>query len=643
MKHKPDQLHIAPAESGDYRLEDILKEFGTEEQAPKKPDMDSTQVFTPIQTHEPTPAPVPSDEPVKIFHSSKDVKVKPMKGALPPIRIVEIAPEEPPPEPSEDVSAGEAESPRSLLKKTQKTLSRLLIQRVFLAIDTLLGMFLLLYRSKAWEFFPFLNAHTTAIFLSLLVLALLLSYPVLWQGLKDLFRLRISLYTLGSVSAVVCLLYSFSYPDAVYAPLVTTQLFFLMQSIVNEQAAYFYTANTISGIPTPMGVCNAPQLLENTDSLRRNPGDVKDFMKNLKKSSLPQDLFCVYASILLVLLPVLSYFLTEKSQLSYLQIWLLLLLGSVPYSGSLCFSKPFRVLARRLSRYSGALCGWHGAQIFGGKHTIILRDGDLFPKKGITSNGMKLYNSHSADKVISYALAALEKVDSPLVALFEALLQEQYGKHSRVSEHRFYDHGGVGVEIGPDIVLVGNLSFIRSMGVHMPAGTRVRQAVYVSINGELAGIFALRYKPNNSTKDGLRDVLANRNFSIVLATRDFLITPELIAAKYTLPTDTMVFPDYNERLRLSATNPEQAMSQGALIAEDTFGALAVTVAAGRTLRNSSLISAALSLCAGALGLLLCILLIAWNAPAVASPIHIAAFQLLWGFVTAFTGLILLRF
>ena len=85
------------------------------------------------------------------------------------------------------------------------------------------------------------------------------------------------------------------------------------------------------------------------------------------------------------------------------------------------------------------------------------------------------------------------------------------------------------------------------------------------------------------------------------------------------------------------------MSQGALIAEDTFGALAVTVAAGRTLRNSSLISAALSLCAGALGLLLCILLIAWNAPAVASPIHIAAFQLLWGFVTAFTGLILLRF
>jgi hypothetical protein len=309
----------------------------------------------------------------------------------------------------------------------------------------------------------------------------------------------------------------------------------------------------------------------------------------------------------------------------------------------LCYFKPFRALARRLSKYGGALCSWHGAQIFGGKHTILLRDGDLFPRKGISSNGMKLYNGHEMTKIISYALAALEKADSPLRYLFEDMLREQYGKRSRVGEYRFYDYGGIGVEIGQDIVLVGNLSFIRSMGVHMPAGTRVRQAVYISVNGELAGIFALKYRPNASTRDGLRDVLANRNFSIILATRDFLITPELIAAKYSLPTETMGFPDYSERLRLSATDPEQAMSQGALIAEDTFGALAVTVAAGRTLKNCSLVTTSLTLCAGALGLLLTILLIAWNALSVATPMHIVSFQLLWGMVTSFIGFILLRF
>ena len=171
----------------------------------------------------------------------------------------------------------------------------------------------------------------------------------------------------------------------------------------------------------------------------------------------------------------------------------------------------------------------------------------------------------------------------------------------------------------------------------------MRHAVYVSVNGTLAGIFAIRYKANASTRTGLHDVLANRNFSIVLATRDFLITPELIAAKYTLPTDTMLFPEYSERLRLSETYPEQAMEQGALIAEDTFGALAVTVAAGRTLRNASLVAVAMSLFAGILGLLLCIVLIAWHSIAVASPMHIVAFQMLWGLVTGFVSFVFLRF
>ncbi len=662
MDHQPDQLHIAPASAGDYKLEDILKEFSPEDPTPQKEKstqtpsdstasklpLSDTQVFTPIAEPSTVPsASETSEESIKIFRSSKDIDVKPIKTTIPPIRIVEPSPAQSaevasPPIGTESAPADKS-SPEELLKQTHKALGHLLIQRVFLAVAASCGMFLLLYTTKEWDFLPFLNQHTHSLALVILIVGMVLAYPVLWQGIKDLFTLRISLYTIGAVSGIVCLVYSFSYPDMIYAPLVTTQLFFLLQAKVNEQAAFFFTARTVVEFRSPMGVCNAPQLPEKPASLRRDPGNVADFMDRLKISSLPQDLFCVYAGILLVLLPILAFFLSRGNDLPYLQIWLLLLLGSMPYTGLLCYFKPFRSLAKKLSRYGGALCSWYGAQIFGGKHTIILRDGDLFPRKGITSNGMKLYNGYHGSTVISYALAALEKADSPLRYLFEDLLREQYGKRSSVGEYRFYDDGGIGVEIGQDIVLVGNLSFIRSMGVHMPVGTRVRQAVYVSINGELAGIFALRYKANASTHDGLRDVLANRNFSIILATRDFLITPELIAAKYTLPTDTMDFPDYTERLRLSATHPEQAMSQGALIAEDTFGALAVTVAAGRTLKNSSLVTTALTLCAGALGLLLTIVLIAWSALAIASPMHIAAFQLLWAMVISFVGLILLYF
>ena len=201
----------------------------------------------------------------------------------------------------------------------------------------------------------------------------------------------------------------------------------------------------------------------------------------------------------------------------------------------------------------------------------------------------------------------------------------------------------MGAEISGDIVLVGSLSFMRSMGVHMPAGTRVRQAVYVSVNGELAGIFAVKYKPSNSTRAGLRNVLSNRNFSLVLATRDFLISPALIAAKYELPTDALKFPSYTRRLELADQAPQETEGQGGLIAKDAFGAFGVTVTAGRTLRLCASAALWIGLFAGVLGFLLCMLLLLWNAVSVASPMHIAAFQLLWAFLSGFVSFIILRF
>ncbi len=624
MERESEQLHMDSATQEGYRLEDIMREFSADapNKAEEKPPLTGDTIrFQPVKV-----MPNETDAPVKVVNSIKEVKVSPMHGSkTAPIKICEPSEEEP-------------KSVGPDLKKLRHRLAADHIRRLFLGLDMLLALFVVLYTAAAWEFLPF--AIPKWLPTGLLLTGMVLSYQVLWQGIKDIVRLRGSLYTLGLLSSVICLCCSFLYSEEGYAPLVIIQLFFLQGGLHNEAAAYYYTERTVQSFTAPMGVCNCPQLLENTDSLRRDVGDLEDFRKNLKISSLPQDMLCLYSMILLPLLPLLSYLLARYSGQAFLRVWLLLLLGAIPCGGVSAFARPFAVLAKRLSGYGGALCGWHGARIFGGKHTIILRDGDLFPRTHIASNGMKIYGSYPATQIISYALAALETADSPLVELFEKLLREQYGWRSHVAEYRYYDHGGIGAEIKGDIVLVGTLSFMRSMGVHMPAGARVRQAVYVSVNGELAGVFAIKYKASASTRAGLHDILANRNFSVVLATRDFLITPELIASKYTLPTDTVIFPDYIERLRLSETNAEEAMAQGALIARDTFGALAVTAAAGRTLKNASLTALTLALVAGVMGLVVCILLIAWKA--VASPLHIASFQLLWGFVGCFASYILLK-
>ena len=87
----------------------------------------------------------------------------------------------------------------------------------------------------------------------------------------------------------------------------------------------------------------------------------------------------------------------------------------------------------------------------------------------------------------------VQTAGSGLVPLFEEIMHNQNGRHYGVDTFRRYEGGGLGAEIRGDVILMGSLGFMKLMRVHMPEGARVKQAVYLSVNGELAAVFALSY------------------------------------------------------------------------------------------------------------------------------------------------------
>ena len=105
----------------------------------------------------------------------------------------------------------------------------------------------------------------------------------------------------------------------------------------------------------------------------------------------------------------------------------------------------------------------------------------------------------------------------------------------------------------------------------------------------------------------------------------------------------MRFPPYSERLRLSESSSDKKEEQGGLIAKDTFGAFASTVAAGRKLRITSYFALFICLLSGAAGFLLCVFLLVLDAPSVISALHLATFQLLWAAAVGFITLLSLHF
>ena len=73
----------------------------------------------------------------------------------------------------------------------------------------------------------------------------------------------------------------------------------------------------------------------------------------------------------------------------------------------------------------------------------------------------------------------------------------------------------------------------------------------------------------------------------------------------------------------------------------TFGTFASTVAAGQSLYSTTLTLTVLNLAAGFFGVILCALLLFWDAGGTASPLHIALFQFLWVILSEFVSFILL--
>ena len=290
-------------------------------------------------------------------------------------------------------------------------------------------------------------------------------------------------------------------------------------------------------------------------------------------------------------------------RVNFLRLWTAMLLASAPLGGILGFSLPFSLLAARLSHARAALNGWYGARVLRRCEVLFVEDEALFPGDSLRLSGVKVFGGYTSSQVMLLAASVLNALGCHVASRLstgEALLP--------VSALRVYDEGGVEGDIGSRSVLIGTWNFMRQMGVHMEEGTRIRQALYVSVRGELAGLIALRYEASPRVAEAL-DRLSGTAPSPVLTGSDVLVTPGLLKAKFRLPLKRLICPPLRRRQELAAL-PADAAVPGAVLARASLDAVAAAATGARTLvgvtRTELLLGAVSALCGAAAVLLLAI-------------------------------------
>lgn len=304
------------------------------------------------------------------------------------------------------------------------------------------------------------------------------------------------------------------------------------------------------------------------------------------------------------------------------------LLIAVPATAYVTVSRPMALLERRLHKLGTVLCGWQGVMGLRADGVFPVKDEDLFPAGAAKMNGVKFYGQREPDEVIAYAAALMSACGDGLATLFARLLDSRNGHYYEPEEVRGYSNG-VGAGVNGEPVLAGTSEFMQDMGVDMPEGTRVKQAIYLAIDGQLCGVFAISYGKTKSAARGLGTLCSYRNLSPILVGGDFMLTESFLEGKFGVNTRPIVFPERKIRQELREKAPREEDRALAMMTQEGLASSAFAVTGARAVYRAAKIGVAVHMLAGVLGLLIMLLLALVGAEYLLTPLNVLLYELVW--------------
>ena len=468
--------------------------------------------------------------------------------------------------------------------------------------------------------------------LSMLVSALLGCY-VLMDGIGDLLKLRLSLNAMLFLTFLVCC------ADAVFClrelrvpccAAFSLEMGLALQNRYLRRVTEMGQMDTLRKAVRLDSLARVPNYYEGRDGLIRGHGQVSDFMDNYMRPTGPEKAQYVYTYIALLACLAIAAFTGILHGVSMgVRILATSMLVAIPGSFFIALSNPESILEKRLHMVGTVICGWQGVKGLCKAAAFPLRDRDIFPHGSTKLNGVKFYSDRDPDETISYAASLMIAEDVGLAGVFAQQLKNRDCASYEVENFIDYPNGGIGGEVRGEPVLMGTLNFLQSMGVDIPEGTMVNQAVYCAIDGQLCAVFAISYAKMKSAAAGLVTLCGNRRVSPVMVCGDFMVDESFLRSKFGINTRKIAFPDPQVRRNLRQRQPDEETVALALTIQDTLDATAYAVSGAKALRTACKLGLIVHIVAGTLGLLTMAALAVLGSEELLTPFNVLLYQLIW--------------
>ncbi len=379
------------------------------------------------------------------------------------------------------------------------------------------------------------------------------------------------------------------------------------------------------------GLYACPDYHDGTTGILRSTAEPEDFMDNYQRFSGPQKVQSVYAfcaMLTCVGLAAAAWY-WHRSISFAVQVAAVSSLAAIPVVSFVSLTRPMSIQVKRLHRLGTVLCGWQGVKALSKPCIFPVTHDDLFPTGTCKLNGVKFYGQRNPDQVIGYAAALILADGGGLVPLFEHLLESRSCRRYQAQTLRAYGNGGIGGEVEDESVLVGDIPFLKAMGVEIPEGTLVNQAVYIAIDGEFCGLVAITYSKNAAAAAGLAALCSRRSIRPVLVSNDFMLTESFIRSRFHVNTKRMLFPEYTVRQELAKKVPDEGSISLALVSRTGLASYTYAVTGARALRRASIWGIAVQMLGGILGLAMMAALAYLGRSELLTTVNMLLYELVW--------------
>lgn len=199
---------------------------------------------------------------------------------------------------------------------------------------------------------------------------------------------------------------------------------------------------------------------------------------------------------------------------------------------------PMKNLCSTAVRSGSMVSSYEAVKQFCDTNAIVIDAADLYPSGTVTMSGIRTFSGNKVDDAIAGAAAIMMAVKCPLTYMFNNIIQDKTDALPQVESVIYEDGLGLVGWVNGQRILLGNRRLLDAHSISVPSLDyeekyidQGKQALYLSLGGELIAMFIVTYSGDRAIADELRR-LEHNGVTFIIRTVDSNITQDQIARDF---------------------------------------------------------------------------------------------------------------